>query len=60
MVIGDSRDDEVVFNWAHKMEKKGIRDVTTVTLSSKSTEASATMAHGVTGNYHDLLIEYVC
>ncbi len=50
MVIGDSREDEYVFNWAHKLEKAGtIRDVITVTLGARSTEASATLTQGVTG-----------
>ncbi|EXJ79133.1 trehalose 6-phosphate synthase [Capronia epimyces CBS 606.96] len=50
MVIGDSREDEYVFNWAHKLEKAGkVRDVVTVTLGARSTEASATLTQGVTG-----------
>jgi len=50
MVIGDSREDEYVFSWAHKLEKAGkIRDVVTVTLGARSTEASATLTQGVTG-----------
>jgi len=48
-VAGDTREDEYVFNWAHKMEKKGIRDVVTVTLGARNTEASATLTQGVTG-----------
>ncbi|KIX07143.1 trehalose-phosphatase [Rhinocladiella mackenziei CBS 650.93] len=50
MVIGDSREDEYVFNWAHRLEKAGkVRDVVTVTLGARSTEASATLTQGVTG-----------
>ena len=50
MVIGDSREDEYVFNWAHRLEKEGtIRDVITVTLGARNTEASATLTQGVTG-----------
>lgn len=52
MVIGDGREDEYVFNWAHKLENKGIRDVVTVTLGSRNTEASATLTQGVTGEIH--------
>jgi trehalose 6-phosphate synthase complex regulatory subunit len=48
-VVGDSREDEYVFNWAHK--QKGIRDVVTVTLGARNTEASATLTQGVTGTY---------
>ena len=55
-VVGDSREDEYVFNWAHKMEKKGIRDVVTVTLGASNTEASATLTQGVTGTYHALRV----
>lgn len=52
MVIGDSREDEYVFNWAHRMEKAGkMRDVVTVTLGARSTEASATLTQGVTGKF---------
>ena len=57
-VVGDSREDERVFNWAHKMQKKGIRDVVTVTLSASNTEASATLTQGVTGTYNALLISF--
>ncbi|KAL6242288.1 Trehalose-6-P synthase/phosphatase complex subunit [Rhinocladiella similis] len=50
MVVGDSREDEYVFNWAHKLEKAGtIKDVVTVTVGARSTEASATLTQGVTG-----------
>jgi trehalose-phosphatase len=51
-VVGDSREDEYVFNWAHK--QKGIRDVVTVTLGARNTEASATLTQGVTGTYEVL------
>jgi len=58
MVAGDAREDEVVFRWANKLgEDKTIRDVTTVSISSRNTEASATLTQGVTGKYshsHDL------
>ncbi|OAP62326.1 trehalose-phosphatase [Fonsecaea erecta] len=50
LVIGDSREDEYVFNWAHRLERaEKIRDVVTVTLGARSTEASATLTQGVTG-----------
>jgi trehalose 6-phosphate synthase complex regulatory subunit len=52
LVIGDSREDEYAFNWAHKLEKEGkIKEVITVTLGARSTEASATLTQGVTGKY---------
>ncbi|KIW62074.1 trehalose-phosphatase [Exophiala xenobiotica] len=50
MVVGDSREDEYVFNWAHKLEKAGIiKNVVTVTVGARNTEASATLTQGVTG-----------
>ena len=51
-VVGDSREDEYVFNWAHK--QKGIRHVVTITLGARNTEASATLTQGVTGTYEVL------
>jgi len=52
MVAGDDREDEVVFRWANKLgEAKVIRDVTTVSVGSRNTEASATLTQGVTGTY---------
>lgn len=56
LVIGDSREDEYVFNWAHKLEKAGkIKEVVTITLGARSTEASATLTQGVTGKSNTLL-----
>ena len=53
MVAGDAREDEVVFRWANKLgEAKIIRDVTTVSVGSRNTEASATLRQGVTGMTH--------
>jgi trehalose 6-phosphate synthase/phosphatase len=49
-VVGDAREDEVVFRWANKLGKdKVVRDVTTVSLGSRNTEATATLTQGVTG-----------
>jgi len=57
LVIGDSREDEYVFNWAHKLEKAGkIEEVVTVTLGARSTEASATLTQGVTGKSNFLTL----
>jgi trehalose 6-phosphate synthase/phosphatase len=58
-VVGDSREDEYVFNWAHKMEKKGIRNVVTVTLGARNTEASATLTQGVTGTCDGIVVKLV-
>lgn len=52
LVIGCTRDDECIFEWAHDMKKKGIRDVVTVTLSDKNTQASATLTPGVHGKFN--------
>jgi trehalose 6-phosphate synthase/phosphatase len=50
MVIGDGREDEKVFKWANKLDKeKLVRDVVTVSLGSRSTEAGATLTQGVSG-----------
>ncbi|KAG9238558.1 glycosyltransferase family 20-domain-containing protein [Amylocarpus encephaloides] len=49
-VIGDGRDDEVVFRWANDLEKqKQIKHVTTVSLGNHNTEAGYTLTQGVTG-----------
>ena len=49
-VAGDDRNDEPVFKWAKKLKEAGkVKDVTTVTLAAKNTEASATLTQGVTG-----------
>lgn len=50
LVIGDGRDDEVAFRWAHDLDEAGeIKNLLTVTLGSKNTEAMATLTQGVTG-----------
>lgn len=50
MVVGDGRDDEVIFRWANDLkEKKVIKNVTTVSLGSRNTEATTTLTQGVTG-----------
>ncbi|RDL36908.1 uncharacterized protein BP5553_06260 [Venustampulla echinocandica] len=50
MVVGDGRDDEVIFRWANDLQKQlAVADVTTVSLSSRNTEAGYTLTQGVTG-----------
>ncbi|KAK0391538.1 hypothetical protein NLU13_1038 [Sarocladium strictum] len=50
MVIGDGREDEKVFKWANRLSKEQLaRDVLTVSLGSRSTEAGATLTQGVSG-----------
>lgn len=50
MVAGDGRDDEVAFRWANGLEKTGeVKNITTVSLGSRNTEAKTTLTQGVTG-----------
>lgn len=57
LIIGDGRDDEPVFRWANELERKeGVEYVMTVTLGSRSTQAKATLAQGVTGKFLPHLI----
>lgn len=50
MVIGDGREDEKVFTWANELgQQKAVNKVVTVGLSSRNTEATATLTQGVSG-----------
>lgn len=50
MVVGDGREDEVIFRWANDLGKDGtVANVTTVSLGSRNTEAGYTLTQGVTG-----------
>ncbi|KAK3192311.1 Trehalose-6-P synthase/phosphatase complex subunit [Lecanicillium sp. MT-2017a] len=50
MVVGDGREDEKVFKWANQLGDEGtVHEVVTVSLGSRSTEASATLTQGVSG-----------
>ena len=50
MVAGDGRDDEVVFRWANDLGESGsVRNVTTVSLGNRDTQAMKTLTQGVTG-----------
>ena len=50
MVVGDGRDDEVIFRWANALEKDGtVANVTTCSLGNRNTEAGCTLTQGVTG-----------
>lgn len=50
MVIGDGREDEKVFKWANALsEDKEVREVVTVSIANRSTEAKATLTQGVSG-----------
>ncbi|EFE32024.1 alpha,alpha-trehalose phosphate synthase subunit, putative [Trichophyton benhamiae CBS 112371] len=55
LVIGDGRDDEPAFRWANELgEEKKVKNVMTVTLGFKNTEAMATLNQGVTGKLVDI------
>ncbi|KAI9814089.1 MAG: hypothetical protein M1832_005977 [Thelocarpon impressellum] len=50
LVAGDDRQDETIFRWANRLgEEKAIRDVMTVSVGSRNTQAMATLTQGVTG-----------
>lgn len=52
LVIGDGRDDEVIFRWANELgRERKIESVTTVSLGSRNTEAGFTLTQGVTGMF---------
>lgn len=48
-VVGDSREDEYVFKWAHNAkESQGIKDVVTVSVGQRNTEATCALSQGPT------------
>ena len=50
MVVGDCREDEKVFKWANSLSENGsVKDVVTVSVGNRSTEATATLTQGVSG-----------
>jgi trehalose 6-phosphate synthase complex regulatory subunit len=50
LIAGDDREDEVVFRWANKLATDNvIRDVTTVSVGKRNTEAMATLTQGTSG-----------
>lgn len=52
MVAGDDREDEVIFRWANQLGSTGIvKDVTTVSVGKRNTEAMATLTQGTTGTF---------
>ena len=52
MVAGDARDDEAIYRWANTLAETGeIRHVTTVSVSSRNTEAMTTLSQGVSGEF---------
>lgn len=58
MVAGDDREDEVIFRWANDLHKEGtIRDVCTVSVGKRNTEAQATLTQGTTGETRCRVVE---
>lgn len=52
MVVGDGREDEKVFKWANNLKSQdGIKDVVTVSLGNRNTEATSTLTQGVSGKH---------
>ncbi|KAI7340729.1 alpha,alpha-trehalose phosphate synthase-like protein subunit [Hortaea werneckii] len=50
LVAGDDREDEVIFHWANELQRHAvIRDVFTVSVGKRNTEAHATLTQGSTG-----------
>lgn len=59
MVAGDGREDEVIFRWANHLRKDDyVKNVTTVSLGSRNTEATSTLAQGVSGESRTLLLHF--
>ncbi len=57
VVAGDDREDEVIFRWANKLSHDGlVRDVTTVSVGKRNTEAMATLTQGTTGAWFEPLL----
>jgi trehalose-phosphatase len=55
MVVGDGREDEKVFKWANTLGEEGsVKDVITVSLGNRNTEAGATLTQGVSGTSPNL------
>ncbi len=56
LVAGDGRDDEICFRWANELGESGyIKNVTTVSLGNRDTQAMKTLTQGVTGMSLSLL-----
>jgi trehalose 6-phosphate synthase complex regulatory subunit len=57
MVVGDGREDEKVFRWANNLHSESaVKDVVTVSLGNRNTEASATLTQGVSGKWHSFTL----
>ena len=55
LAAGDDREDEVVFRWANELGQNGtVKDVCTVSMGRRNTEAKNTLTQGPTGLLHAL------
>lgn len=60
MVVGDGREDEKVFKWANALGDEGaVKEVVTVSLGNRNTEATATLTQGVNGEYSAIYLSPV-
>jgi hypothetical protein len=56
LVVGDDGEDEAIYRWARGWERERVsRDVVTVTVSARNTEAKKILSQGVVGEF-----ELVC
>lgn len=58
LVVGDDRDDEVIFRWANE-QRVNIHHVTTVSVGMRNTEACATLAQGVAGKFTNIHLPFL-
>lgn len=57
LVAGDDREDEIIFDWANKLEGEGaMKNVTTVSIGKRNTRAMTTLTQGTTGMFSLLII----
>lgn len=55
-VAGDDREDEVVFQWANELGEENVKNVTTVSVGKRNTQAMATLTQGTSGKFFLSLI----
>ncbi|KAG9979416.1 alpha,alpha-trehalose phosphate synthase-like protein subunit, partial [Aureobasidium melanogenum] len=50
LVAGNDREDETIFQWANDLSEKGkVKNVTTVSVGKRNTQAMTTITQGTTG-----------
>lgn len=50
-VAGDDREDEVVFKWANELGEEKVKNITTVSVGKRNTQAMATLTQGTSGMF---------